>query len=121
MKGLLSLVPALLVPGGLAAGDGEAPRFENPSKVRTIHAVLLSHLDIGFTAAPDSVAAAEKDSIDAAARLTRENGDFLWTIETVWQLEEWLRRTEDPADVEALSGLLRSGPARCWPRKTPRR
>ncbi len=96
---------------GEAAGGsgGAAGAFENPAGIKEIYAVILSHLDIGFTATPDAVAAGQKPSLDAAARLVRENADLVWTIESVWQLEEWLKRTGDRSEIEGMLSLIRSG------------
>src|SRR5213078_1820004 len=62
-----------------------------------------------FTRPPDEVARDYKDNIDAAIRLTRENPDFRWTIESAWMLEEWLRRTDDQALIAELGTMLRDG------------
>ena len=103
---LITVVLAAGVWVGPVSG-GEAVPFSNPSKVRTIHAVILSHLDIGFTGTPDAVAAGQKASIDAALRIGRERPEAVWTIESAWQLEEWLRRTEDPSEVDELVRQVR--------------
>jgi len=77
--------------------------------IRRIFVVCHSHLDIGFTRPPDEVARDYKENIDEAIRLTRQNPDFRWTIESAWMIEEWLRRTGDPALVAELGNLLRAG------------
>ena len=77
--------------------------------IRRILVLCHSHLDIGFTRPPDEVARDYKDNIDTAIRLTRENPDFTWTIESTWMMEEWLRRTGDPALVAELGTMLRDG------------
>jgi len=91
-----------------------ASKYELPADQRTgtIHRVFVlchSHLDIGFTRPPDEVARDYKDNIDTAIRLTRENTDFRWTIESTWMIEEWLRRTGDDALVAELGKMLRDG------------
>jgi alpha-mannosidase len=100
---------------GLSLLGQEAPsKYELPPEQRTggikrIYVVCHSHLDIGFTRPPDEVARDYKDNIDAAIRLTRENKDFRWTIESAWMLEEWLRRTDDEALIAELGQMLRDG------------
>jgi hypothetical protein len=105
---------ALLICLGIPLAAQQASRFELPAEQRTglirrIFVLCHSHLDIGFTRPPDEVARDYKENIDAAIRLTRANPDFKWTIETAWMLEEWLRRTEDPALVGELGAMLRDG------------
>lgn len=93
---------------------GQRPSYElDPAQrtgaIRQIFVVSHSHLDIGFTRPPDEVPRDYKDSIDTAIRLTRENPDFRWTIESAWMLQEWLRRTDDEELVEELANLLKDG------------
>ena len=73
----------------------ELPADRRTGTIKRILVLCHSHLDIGFTRPPDEVARDYKDNIDGAIRLTRENPDFHWTIESTWMLEEWLRRTEE--------------------------
>ena len=82
---------------------------ERTGAIRKIFVITQSHLDIGFTKPPDQVARDYKRQIDTALRMTRENPDFRWTIESAWMLEEWLKRTDDPAQVEELGKYLREG------------
>ncbi|MEJ7606655.1 MAG: hypothetical protein WKF37_10395 [Bryobacteraceae bacterium] len=85
------------------------PAEQRTGSIRRIFVLCHSHLDIGFTRPPDEVARDYKDNIDEALRLTRANADFKWTIESAWMLEEWLRRTSDPALVAELGRMLRAG------------
>ena len=87
----------------------ELPASERTGSIRRISVLCHSHLDIGFTRPPDEVARDYKENIDEAIRLTRENADFRWTIESAWMLEEWLRRTTDPARIAELGAMLREG------------
>lgn len=87
----------------------ELPADQRTGTIRRIFVLCHSHLDIGFTRPPDEVARDYKDNIDEAIRLTRGSPDFKWTIESAWMLEEWLRRTEDPALVAELGNLIRAG------------
>jgi len=84
----------------------ELPAGNRTGTIKRIFVVCHSHLDIGFTRPPDEVARDYKDNIDAAIRLTRENKDFRWTIESAWMLEEWLRRTDDEALITELGQML---------------
>ncbi len=87
----------------------ELPPDQRTGAIRRILVLCHSHLDIGFTKPPDEVARDYKDNIDTAIRLTRENSDFVWTIESTWMLEEWLRRTADSPLVAELGTMLRDG------------
>ncbi|MGH9665289.1 MAG: hypothetical protein ACRD9L_12775, partial [Bryobacteraceae bacterium] len=87
----------------------ELPPDQRTGTIRRIFVLCHSHLDIGFTRPPDEVARDYKDNIDTAIRLTRENPDFRWTIESTWMLQEWLRRTDDPALIAELGRMLRDG------------
>jgi alpha-mannosidase len=101
------LVLSLL--GQEAPSKYELPPEQRTGGIKRIYVVCHSHLDIGFTRPPDEVARDYKDNIDAAIRLTRENKDFRWTIESAWMLEEWLRRTDDEALIAELGQMLRDG------------
>ncbi len=79
------------------------------TSIRYIYVVPMSHLDIGFTAPPDAVAEAYKANIDLAVRYLELFPDLSWTIEGSWQLEQWLQRTSDPAEIERAANLLKSG------------
>ena len=37
--------------------------------------------------------------IDEVIRVAEENPDFRWTIESVWQVNEWLKRQKKPSSV----------------------
>jgi alpha-mannosidase len=90
-------------------GKYELSPDQRTGTIRRIFVLCHSHLDIGFTRPPDEVARTYKDNIDTAIRLTRENPDFRWTIESAWMLEEWLRRTDSPALIAELGMMLRDG------------
>jgi hypothetical protein len=77
--------------------------------IDTVCVITLAHLDIGFTAPPDAVARTYKQSIDNAIQLCRENDDFYYTIETAWQLDQWLRRTDDSGLIEELVRFAKQG------------
>ncbi|MEO8128309.1 MAG: hypothetical protein ABI822_14510, partial [Bryobacteraceae bacterium] len=100
---------ALCVYGQEAPSKYELAADQRTGTIKRIYVLCHSHLDIGFTRPPDEVARDYKDNIDAAIRLTRENKDFRWTIESAWMLEEWLRRTDDEALIAELGSMLRDG------------
>ena len=74
-----------------------------------IYIVQLTHLDIGFTAPPDDVAEECKARIDQVLGFLDTYPQFRWTVESTWQLEQWLARTDDPAQVARLFDQVRAG------------
>jgi hypothetical protein len=76
--------------------------------VESIELVCLEHLDLGFTASPQEVTRFQKDHLDHAIRLCEERPDFRWTVESRFQVEEWLARTEE-RDHGRLVALVRAG------------
>ncbi len=75
-------------------------------QIDTIYVVPMSHTDIGFTAPPSVVAKQMADAVDAAIEYARVDPEYVWVLESFWQLEQWLRKGNDPAP---LVELLRSG------------
>lgn len=79
----------------------------NPERIKEVFLIPLSHLDIGFTDSLDIVAMKCKDDIDQAIQLCEKYEDFYWTIESLWQLEQWLLRST-PAEINGLKKLIHS-------------
>jgi len=73
-----------------------------------VYLLPLSHLDIGFTAAPREVAESYKVIIDEALEYTETDPDFKYTIETLWQLEHWLRRSTR-SEIDRLRTAITAG------------
>jgi hypothetical protein len=79
------------------------------SPVTTIYLIPSSHWDLGFLRPPEAEKDAIKPHLDAVIQACEADPQFRWTIESVWQLQAWLERTKDPAQIERLGALLRSG------------
>ncbi len=94
---------ALLVVTSLAA------RASTPVTVQTIFVIPSSHWDLGFLRTPSDEKAAIKPHLDAVISACEADPQFRWTIESGWQLQAWLERTKDPAQIERLAHLLQSG------------
>lgn len=103
---------------GQTRDAGRAPaiaRIDGP--LRTVYIVPTSHYDLGFVEPPSAVMARAARHIDEVLRLAEEDPRFRWTIESVWQLEEWLARAKAPtsvlppdaARIERLMRLIREG------------
>jgi len=87
------------------------------STIKTVYIVPFSHYDFGFVEPPDKVRDRAARHIDEVIRVAEEDPNFKWTIESVWQVNEWLKRQRKPESVlpkdkekiERLMKLIRSG------------
>lgn len=69
------------------------------SPIKTIYVTPLSHYDFGFVEPPDEVRERAARHIDEVIRVAEANLNFKWTIESVWQVNEWLKRQRKPTSV----------------------
>ncbi|MGO9539360.1 MAG: hypothetical protein ACLPN2_02065, partial [Terriglobales bacterium] len=65
------------------------------STIQIIYVMPSSHWDLGFTAPPEEVLPKLKPHIDEVIANAKRDPEFRWTIESVWQIREWLARTAD--------------------------
>src|SRR5580765_3529011 len=87
------------------------------SPIKTIYVVPSSHYDFGFVEPPNAIRERAVRHIDEVIRLAEEDKDFRWTIESVWQVNEWLKRQKKPSSVlptdkgkiARLMNLIKSG------------
>jgi hypothetical protein len=87
------------------------------SPIRTVYITPLSHYDFGFVEPPDAVRERAARHIDEVIRVAEANPGFRWTIESVWQVNEWLKRQKKPTSVlpkdkekiARLMNLIKSG------------
>src|SRR4051794_12283123 len=87
------------------------------SSIKTIYIVPTSHYDFGFVEPPDAVRERAARHIDEVIRIAESDPDFRWTIESVWQVNEWLKRAKAPTSVlpkderkiARLMNLIKSG------------
>jgi hypothetical protein len=77
------------------------PRYE-------IFLAMMSHTDIGYTAIQPVVAERHLRWLDDVVDRCDADSTFRWTIETVWQLEQYIEG-RPKADVERLLNHVRSG------------
>ena len=73
-----------------------------------VYLIPLSHLDIGFTATPREVAEEYKEIIDEAIDYAESDSDFKYTVETLWQLEQWLLRSTGQ-EIDRFRSLVLQG------------
>jgi hypothetical protein len=96
-----------------AFGQGTLPE----SKIKTIYITPTSHYDLGFVEPPDEIRNRVARHIDEVIRVAESEPDFKWTIESVWQVEEWLKRQKraasvlpkDKQKIARLMNLIKSG------------
>lgn len=68
-----------------------------------------SHWDLGFTAPPEEVLPKLKPHLDEVITDAMADPEFRWTIESVWQIREWLARTKDTKEVQDFVDLVNKG------------
>lgn len=87
------------------------------SAIKTVYVIPSSHYDFGFVEPPNAIRERAARHIDEVIRVAEEDKDFRWTIESVWQINEWLRRQKKPSSVlpkdkekiARLMNLIKSG------------
>ncbi|MGI8469550.1 MAG: hypothetical protein ACR2N3_13970, partial [Pyrinomonadaceae bacterium] len=90
--GLLALLTAVGVFSQTAAKLSASP-------IKTVYIAPTSHYDFGFVEPPDEVRERAARHIDAVIRAAESDPNFRWTIESVWQVDEWLKRQKKPTSV----------------------
>ena len=88
------------------AGITEAPVHD---QIQTLYVTPSSHWDLGFIAPPEEVLPRLKPHIDEVIANAKRDPEFRWTIESVWQIREWLVRTSDPQQVTDFIDLVNKG------------
>ena len=76
------------------------------AEIETIYVVPFTHNDVGFDATPKQMAANSVQSIDDAIEQAAADPQYVWNIETFWQMRHWLDAGKNP---EPLLKLLRDG------------
>ena len=69
------------------------------SPIKTVYITPTSHYDFGFVEPPEAVRERAARHIDEVLRMAETDQDFRWTIESVWQVDEWLKRQKKPTSV----------------------
>jgi len=90
-----------------AAPQQSAPAAK--AQIKTIYVVPSSHWDLGFIAPPEEVLPRLKPHIDEVIANAKADPEFRWTIESAWQLREWLARTPDPKQIQEFVDLVNKG------------
>ena len=87
------------------------------SPIKTVYITPTSHYDFGFVEPPDAIRERAARHIDEVIRVAESDPEFRWTIESVWQVNEWLKRAKKPTSVlpndkekiARLMNLIKSG------------
>ena len=79
------------------------------SQIKTIYVIPSSHWDLGFIAPPEEILPRLKPHLDEVIANAKADPESRWTIESAWQLREWLARTSDPKQVQELVDLINKG------------
>lgn len=79
------------------------------STIKTIYVIPSSHWDLGFFAPPEEVLPLLKPHLDQVIADAKADPEFRWTIESVWQIREWLARTKDPREIQDFVDLVKKG------------
>ena len=73
-----------------------------------IHLAMMAHTDIGYTNTQPIVKERHLRTLDDVIDRCEQDSSFAWTIETVWQLEQYRKGRPEP-QFERLMELIRSG------------
>ncbi|HNT35974.1 MAG TPA: hypothetical protein PKH07_13375, partial [bacterium] len=69
-----------------------------PSTIKWVYVLGHTHLDIGFTEPPETVAEKQKTMTDGQISYAQSRPTYKWNIETTWTLEQWIKRSS-PSDI----------------------
>jgi alpha-mannosidase len=70
--------------------------------------MMLAHTDIGYTHPQPVVKEIHNSTLDDVVVMCREYPDFKWTIETLWQLEQY-ELSRSPEQFNSLIEFIKSG------------
>jgi len=105
--GLVAIPILLTVTASLAA---EPPQgAQQKIGIKTIYVIPSSHWDLGFVAPPEEILPRLKPHLDEVIANAQADPDFRWTVESVWQVREWLARTHDPKQIADFVALVNKG------------
>ena len=82
---------------------------QKPANIKTVYIMPSSHWDLGFVAPPEQILPRLKPHIDEVIANAKADPEFRWTIESAWQVREWLNRTQDPKQIQEFADLVNKG------------
>ncbi|HWR15723.1 MAG TPA: glycosyl hydrolase-related protein [Terriglobales bacterium] len=104
-----AILVALFFFVGIQFALAQSSPQSRPSSIKTIYIFPSSHWDLGFIAPPEEVLPRLKPHIDEVIANCEADPEFRWTIESVWQIREWLSRTEDQKQIDRFVALVKKG------------
>lgn len=108
-NGSTRLFVAVLLVSSIFVVGQSAEQKPVQRKIKTVYVIPSSHWDLGFIAPPEQILPRLKPHIDEVIADCKADPEFRWTIESVWQLREWLARTNDPKQISDLVALISKG------------
>ena len=73
-----------------------------------IHMMMLAHTDIGYTRPQPVVKEIHANTLDEVLQMCKDYPDFHWTIETLWQLEQY-QQSRSPQQFQKIIDLIKEG------------
>jgi len=73
-----------------------------------LHMMMLAHTDIGYTHPQPVVKELHSSTLDEVVEMCKKYSDFNWTIETVWQLEQY-EQSRSPKQFQKIIDLIKEG------------
>jgi len=73
-----------------------------------LHVMMLAHTDIGYTHPQPVVKELHSNTLDEVVEMCNEYPDFNWTIETLWQLEQY-EESRSPEQFQKIIKLIKEG------------
>ena len=73
-----------------------------------IHLAMMSHTDIGYTNTQPVVKERHLRTLDDVLARLEQDSSFAWTVETVWQLEQY-RQARSPEQFDRLMTFVKMG------------
>ena len=101
----------VLLTGVLSYGLIVMASPDTGSNIKTVYITPTSHYDFGFVDPPDQIRERVARHLDAVLQVAEAHPTFRWTIESVWQVNEWLKRAKQPTsilpkDTEKINRLM---------------
>ena len=111
---LIWVLPLLVL---LVSAPASSQEKAQDTSIKTVFIVPTSHYDFGFVEPPEAIRERAARHIDEVIRVAEADPEFRWTIESVWQINEWLKRAKTPTSVlpkdnqkiARLVNLIKSG------------
>src|SRR6266568_126904 len=111
LRSAINVAGLLMFSACLSLAQSPPTRDQQPaaSAIKTIYIMPSSHWDLGFLVPPEEILPRLKPHIDEVIANAKADPEFRWTIESTWQIREWLNRTDDPQQIKDFVDLVNKG------------